>query len=328
MRAIAYQQVGPAEEVLRLIDMPMPEPGPGEVRVRLSCSGVNPSDVKTRAGVRSRELPFPRIIPHSDGAGVIDAVGPGVEAARVGERVWVWNAAWQRPDGTAAEAVVLPQQQAVRLPENVPDEVGACLGIPALTAWHAVHCNGGVAGKTVLIPGGAGSVGQYALQMARLAGAATVITTVSSPEKAAVARDLGADVVLNYREDPVRERVEAVTEGHGVDRIIEVEFSGNAELDFAVIRQDGELVVYGSDAGQVSVPFFPAIVKNVNLQFFIVYNLLPLDRRRAISALTRLLEAGVLKHRVAERRSLEQTAEAHRLVEEGGVIGNVVVDVG
>ncbi|MCC5858835.1 MAG: NADPH:quinone reductase [Ectothiorhodospiraceae bacterium] len=328
MRAIAYQQTGPAEAVLRLIDVPLPEPGPGEVRVRLSCSGVNPSDVKTRGGVRSRELPFPRIIPHSDGAGVIDAVGPGVEASRVGERVWVWNAAWQRPDGTAAEAVVLPQQQAVRLPENVPDEVGACLGIPALTAWHAVHCNGGVAGKTVLIAGGAGSVGQYALQMARLAGAATVITTVSNAEKAAVARDLGADVVLNYREDPVRERVEAVTGGRGVDRIIEVELSGNAQLDFAVIRQDGELVVYGSDAGQVSVPFFPAIVKNVSLQFFIVYNLTPLDRRRAVSALTRLLEAGVLKHRVAERRPLERTAEAHRLVEEGGVIGNVVVDVG
>ena len=325
MRAIAYERVGPADDVLQLIELPLPEPGPGEVRVRLHCSGVNPSDVKTRGGARSRELPFPRIIPHSDGAGVIDAVGAGVDDARVGERVWVWNAAWQRAEGTAAEAVVLPQHQAVRLPEGVSDEVGACLGIPALTAWHAVHCNGGVAGKTVLIHGGAGSVGQYALQMARLSGARTIVTTVSSDEKAEIARGLGADVVLNYRTDPVQERVLALTGGVGVDRVIEVEFSGNAELDFAVVRQDGEITVYGSDAGQVSVPFFPAIVKNVNVQFFIVYNLSPADRVRAVSALTRLLEADVLAHRIAARVPLEQTAEAHRLVEEGKVIGNVVV---
>ncbi len=325
MRAIAYERVGPADDVLQLIELPLPEPGPGEVRVRLHCSGVNPSDVKTRGGARSRELPFPRIIPHSDGAGVIDAVGAGVDDARVGERVWVWNAAWQRAEGTAAEAVVLPQHQAVRLPEGVSDEVGACLGIPALTAWHAVHCSGGVAGKTVLIHGGAGSVGQYALQMARLSGARTIVTTVSSDEKAEIARGLGADVVLNYRTDPVQERVLALTGGVGVDRVIEVEFSGNAELDFAVVRQDGEMIVYGSDAGQVSVPFFPAIVKNVNVQFFIVYNLSPADRVRAVSALTRLLEADVLAHRIAARVPLEQTAEAHRLVEEGKVIGNVVV---
>lgn len=328
MRAIAYERVGPADEVLQLIDIPMPDPGPGEVRVRLNCSGVNPSDVKTRGGVRSKDLPFPRIIPHSDGAGVIDAVGAGVDASRVGERVWVWNAAWQRADGTAAEAVVLPQQQAVRLPDTVSDEVGACLGIPALTAWHAVHCNGGVAGKTVLIHGGAGSVGQYALQMARLSGAGTIVTTVSNEEKADIARGLGADVVLNYRTDPVQERVLDVTGGAGVDRVIEVEFSGNAELDFAVVRRDGEIVVYGSDAGQVSVPFFPAIVKNVNVQFFIVYNLSPADRQRAVSALTRLLDAGVLEHRIVERLPLEKTAEAHRLVEQGAVIGNVVVNLG
>lgn len=327
MRAIAYERVGPADDVLQLIDLPLPEPGPGEVRVRLHCSGVNPSDVKTRGGVRSRELPFPRIIPHSDGAGVIDAVGAGVDDARVGERVWVWNAAWQRAEGTAAEAVVLPQQQAVRLPDGVSDEVGACLGIPALTAWHAVHCNGGVAGKTVLIHGGAGSVGQYALQMARLAGARTIVTTVSGDEKAEIARRLGADVVLNYRTDPVQERVLALTGGVGVDRVIEVEFSGNAELDFAVVRQDGEMIVYGSDAGQVSVPFFPAIVKNVNVQFFIVYNLSAPDRQRAVCALTRLLEADALVHSVAATEPLERTAEAHRLVEQGKVIGNVVVRV-
>ncbi len=327
MRAIAYQRVGPADDVLQLIDLPMPEPGPGEVRVRLSWSGVNPSDVKTRGGVRSRELPFDRIVPHSDGAGVVDAVGEGVDAGCVGDRVWVWNAAWQRPHGTAAEYVVLPRGQAVPLPDGVDEAVGACLGIPALTAYHAVHCNGGVAGKTVLVAGGAGSVGQYALQMARYAGAARLFTTVSSAEKAAIARGLGADVVINYRDEPVQQRLMELTDGRGVDRTIEVEFSGNAALDAAVAASGGEIIAYGSDAGEVTVPFFTSIVKNVAVQFFIVYNLSDADRRRAISGVTRLLEAGALQHAIAARLPLSRAAEAHALVERGAVTGNVVLSI-
>jgi NADPH:quinone reductase len=241
---------------------------------------------------------------------VINAVGAGVDDARLGERVWVWNAAWQRAEGTAAEVVVLPQHQAVRLPDGVPDEAGACLGIPALTAWHAVHCTSGVAGKSVLIHGGAGSLGQYALQMSRLSGARRIITTVSSDEKGAIARGRGADVVLNYRTDPVQEQVRALTGRDGVHRVIEVEFSANVELDFAVVGQDGELIVYGSDAGEVSVPFAPAIVKDVNLQFFIAYNLSAADRQRAVCALTRLLEADTLEHCIAATEPLERTAEA------------------
>lgn len=327
MRAICYERTGPADEVLQLLDLPTPEPEPGEVRVRLAWSGVNPSDVKARAGLRRRDLPFPRIIPHSDGSGVIDAAGAGVDAARIGEPVWVWNAAWQRPFGTAANYVTLPAEQAVRLPAGVDPAVGACLGIPALTAYHAVHVNGGVAGQTVLVAGGAGSVGQYALQMARCAGAARIISTVSSPEKAAVAERLGADVTIDYKSESVAERVMELTAGRGVDRIIEVEFAGNVDTDLAAIRTGGEIVIYGSDDAEIAVPFFPAILKNVRMQFFIVYNLAPADRQRALSGVTRLLETDALEHTIAARLPLERATEAHRLVEQGKTIGNVLIEL-
>ena len=182
MKAAFYESLGPAREVLQVGELPDPYPAEGEVRVRVQWSGVNPSDVKSRMGLRSKVMPFPRIIPHSDGMGVIDAVGEGVSSSRVGERVWLWNAAWGRAHGTACELVCLPQQQAVPLPDNVSDEVGACLGIPALTAMHAVSMDGGVTGKTVLVAGGAGAVGHYAVQMAGLMGAARVITTLSSAQ--------------------------------------------------------------------------------------------------------------------------------------------------
>lgn len=327
MRVICYERTGPADEVLQLLDLPTPEPGPGEVRVRLAWSGVNPSDVKARAGLRRRDLPFPRIIPHSDGSGVIDAVGAGVDAARIGEPVWVWNAAWQRPFGTAADYVTLPAEQAVQLPAGVDPAVGACLGIPALTAYHAVHVDGGIAGQTVLIAGGAGSVGQYALQMARCAGAARIITTVSSPEKAKLAEHLGADVTIDYKSESVVERIMELTADRGVDRIIEVEFAGNVDTDLASIRAGGKIVIYGSDDAEIAVPFFPAILKNVNMQFFIVYNLDPADRQRALSGVTRLLETGALEHTIAARLPLERAAEAHRLVEQGKTIGNVLIEL-
>ena len=187
MKAAWYRRNGLAQDVLEVGDLPTPQPGPGEVRVKLHTSGVNPSDVKSRLGLRSKVLAFPRIVPHSDGSGVIDAVGEGVSPARVGQRVWLWNAAWGRPHGTACQWLCLPQRQAVPLPDNTSGEAGACLGIPALTALHAVLMDGGVAGKTVLVAGGAGAVGHYALQMASHFGAAQVITTVSNDAKAAIA---------------------------------------------------------------------------------------------------------------------------------------------
>src|SRR5215467_7574049 len=197
MRAAYYDANGPAARVLHLGEVATPEPGPGEVRVRLAASGVNPSDVKSREG-RTRKIAFPRVIPHSDGAGVIDKIGAGVPQTRLGERVWTWNGQWKRPFGTAAEYITLPQSQAAKLPDAISFEAGACLGIPALTAWHAVDIAGTAKGTTLLVAGGAGAVAHYAIQFAKARGA-TVITTVSSPEKAQVARTAGADHTIDYK---------------------------------------------------------------------------------------------------------------------------------
>jgi NADPH2:quinone reductase len=259
--------------------------------------------------------------------GVIDAVGEGVDASRIGQRVWLWNAAWGRAMGTAAQAVVLPQAQAVELPAGVPDEAGACLGIPALTALHAVMMAGGVQGRRVLVTGGAGAVGHYALQFARLLGASQVITTVSNAEKAAIAQAAGADVAINYRSDDVAVQLRQATDGQGVDRIIEVDIAANGTLGADLLRPGGQMVVYGSGASPFSLPFFPLIVKNLSLHFFIVYNLSDDDRRQAQSMLTRLLEQGVLMHQIAARLPLSQLVQAHELVESGRAVGNVVVDM-
>jgi NADPH2:quinone reductase len=328
VRAISYTQTG-GPDVLQLVDRPIPDPGPGEVRVRLAWSGVNPSDVKSRGGALGPAMPFPRVVPHSDGAGVVDAVGAGVPAARVGERVWTWNAQWGRAFGTAAEYVVLPAAQAVPLPDAVDDlAVGACLGIPALTAYHAVATDGGVVGKRVLVAGGAGAVGHYAVQLARLLGARQVLATVSGPDKGELARAAGADVVVNYRAEDVAARVREATDGEGVDRVIEVDLAANLRLDLAVVRPDGDLVVYGSGQREIPVPFGPMILKNVGVRFFIVYHLAPDARRRAVDHLTALLAQDRLAHNLAARLPLDRAAEAHALVEEGRVAGNVVLALG
>lgn len=327
MLAAYYERVGAARDVLSVAEIDAPTAGTGEVRVKLACSGVNPSDVKTRGGVRSRELPFPRIVPHSDGAGVIDQVGAGVSGHQIGQRVWVWNAAWGRAFGTAAQYVVLPAAQAVPLPDNIGFAEGACLGIPALTAYHAVHSNGGVAGKSVLVAGGAGAVGHYAVQFAKLAGARPIVATVSTAAKAALARAAGADLTLDYRSEDVGQRCVQLTEGNGIDRIIELDLATNLPTDLAAVRQDGEITVYGSGAAEISVPFFASALKNVRYQFFIVYRLSPADRATALEGLTVLLDRNQLQHNIAARLPLTQIAEAHELVESGRAIGNVVIDI-
>jgi NADPH:quinone reductase len=326
MQAAFYESTGAAREVLHVGQIELPEPGPGEVRVRVMCSGVNPSDVKTRMGLRNKTLPFPRIVPHSDGAGVIDAVGAGVPAQRVGERVWLWNAAWKRAWGTAAEYVALPAAQAVTMPSEVGFEAGACLGIPALTAYHAAMVDGGVAGRSVLVAGGAGAVGHYAIQCARLLGARQVIATVSSESKAKLALQAGADLALNYRSDDVPAHVRQATGGAGVDRVIELDIAGNAALDLQVLKPGGDLVVYGSSAGEFKLPFFPLILQHVRLRFFIVYELNAADRAQALAHVGAWLRRGALQHNVAARFPLDRIAEAHELVESGQAMGNVVVD--
>jgi NADPH2:quinone reductase len=327
MRAAYYERTGPAGEVLHIGEMPDPVPGPGEVRVKLRWSGVNPSDVKSRMGLRRKDLPFPRIVPHSDGMGVIDAVGEGVDRGRIGERVWIWNGAWGRAFGTAAEYIALPSDQAVPMVKGVPDEAGACFGIPALTAMHAVLTGGGVQGKSVLVAGGAGAVGHYAVQFAKQLGARQVITTVGSDAKAKLAREAGADLVIDYKRDDVAARVLQATNGEGVNRIIEVDVAANATLDAACVRNAGDWVVYGSGQGKFELEFFPLIAKNVELRFFIVYHLDREQRARAINCLDKLLAKGAVRHNIAQRLPLSEIAKAHDMVGEGTAGGNVVLDV-
>ncbi|MBX6740815.1 MAG: NADPH:quinone reductase [Acetobacteraceae bacterium] len=325
MKAVWYDRNGPAAEVLTYGDLPTPSPGPGEVLVRLATSGVNPSDWKTRLG-RTRPKVFPRIVPHSDGAGRIEAVGEGVDRARIGERVWIWNGQWKRPFGTAAEYIALPSAQAVRLPDNTGFDAGACLGIPALTALHAVLTDGGVTGQRVLVTGGAGAVGHYAIQFARLLGAAQILATVSSEEKAAHALAADADATINYRQEDVPDRIAALTGGHGVDRVVEVDVAGNAKILPAILAPGGICVAYGANQAAATLEFGPAILKGIAVRFFIVYELTEAQRRTAIGALTTWLERGLLQHAIAARVPLADCARAHEASEQGRHIGNIVLD--
>jgi len=325
MHAAFYSEQGPARDVLRVGHQPTPEPGPGEVRVRLRASGVNPSDWKVRRGGFGRPLMAPLIIPHSDGAGDIDAVGAGVPD-RVGERVWVWNGQWKRPFGTAAEYIVLPAAQAVHLPDNVDYAVGACLGIPALTAIQAIRLAQVGPGATVLVSGGAGSVGHYAIQLAKLRGA-RVITTISNDAKAAHARSAEADEVINYRTEDVGERVRTLTSGRGVDAVIEVDLSRNARFYPAVLRPYATVVIYGMSANESTLPSLWLMQNSVTLRLFLVYELTAADRAAGIAEVNDLLKQGRLVHTIARRLPLESIAEAHDIVERGDAIGNVVLDV-
>jgi NADPH:quinone reductase len=325
MKAVWYDRNG-TSEVLTYGNLPTPSPAPGEVLVRLVTSGVNPSDWKTRLG-SSRKMAFPRVVPHSDGAGVIEAVGEGVDRGCIGERVWLWNGQWKRAFGTAAEYIALPSVQAVRLPDGVGFEAGACLGIPALTALHGLLTDGGCAGQHVLVTGGAGSVGHYAVQMARLLGAAQIIATVSGPAKAAHAMEAGADATVNYREEDVPERIMALTGGAGVDRVVEVDLAGNGKLLHQFCAHGAIVAGYGSNTQEAIFPFSPTIVKGIGVRFYIVYELTPAQRATTIGALTRWLERGLLRHAVATTLPLAECARAHDEVQQGRHIGNVVLGI-
>ena len=295
MRAAYYEKNGAARDVLRLGEVDTPTPDPGEVRVKLKTSGVNPSDVKAREG-RTRKIGYPRVIPHSDGAGEIDMVGDGVPASRRGERVWVWNAQWKRPFGTCAQYVVLPQALAVALPASASFEAGACLGIPAMTAYHAVAVSGIGKGSNVLISGGAGGVGHYAIQFAKARGA-TVLTTVSSQAKADLARAAGADHTIDYKRDNVGERVMAATGKAGVDAVVEMDLAANARLYPAVLRPRGHVVVYGTGSAEATIPAQPSLVNAFKIEFVYVYELTAAERQAAVSAINRMLEAKTLSSR-------------------------------
>lgn len=324
MRAVWYEATGAAEAVLRHGVLDDPQPGPGEVRVRIRASGVNPSDVKARSGVRGA-MPFARVIPHSDGAGEIDAIGTGVDASRLNTRVWLWNAAWKRACGTCAEYVCVPADQAVALPDNTGWEAGACLGIPASTACHAVFADGDVSGQTVMVTGGAGAVGHYAIQLARWGGA-RVIATVSGDDKAQIAHAAGAHAVINYRAGDTAAAILDATGGARVDRIVEVEFGGNLAVSAAVLAPGGVIAAYGSMADPTpQIPFYALMFNHATLRTMLVYLLSAPERASVISRLNSALEANALQHQIAASFALNETAKAHAAVESGTLIGNAVI---
>jgi NADPH:quinone reductase len=323
MRAATYDRLGSAD-VLQVVDLPRPEPAAGEVRVRVRVSAVNPTDWKARADGPGRTMPFPFVVPNQDGAGEIDAVGDGVDPNRVGQRVWVYFASWRRQYGTAEEWVCLPEQQAVPLADGASLELGASLGIPALTAHRALFWDGPLRGKTVLVAGGAGAVGHFAVELARRAGA-RVVTTVSSPEKAELARAAGAHTVVDYRAEDAASAVRAAAPD-GVDRIVEVALSANLELDLHVLAPNGTVVTYAQSGPEPVIPTRRLMTPNLTLRFLLIYTVPPVALRAAVEEVGAAVAAGDLTELPVTRYGLDQIAEAHRAVE-NGVGGKVVVEL-
>ena len=326
MKAIWYEKAGPASEVLTAGETDdAPAPGKGEVRVRVATSGINPVDVKRRSGSRS-PMPAPKVIPHNDGAGVIDRVGSGVPDSRLGERVWIYEAQWGRAFGTAAAYVTIPARRAVELPAGTDFAEGACLGIPAITAHFSVFADGPVSDETILVTGGAGAVGGYAIQFAKLEGA-KVIATVSSDEKAAIASEYGADHVINYKTEDVAARVKEITGGEGIERIIEVEFGGNLKTALAVLKPNGFIATYASEAApQPAIPFYEMLYGSVTVRFVVVFSMPESAKQGAVADISSWLASGELRHRIAERHPLEAATAAHEAVERGP-LGKVLLDI-
>jgi NADPH2:quinone reductase len=328
MKAAWYSRNGEAQDVMQVGELPMPSPLAGEVLVRLATSGVNPSDVKSR---RARPLSDPLIVPHSDGAGVIETVGEGVSASRVGERVWMWNGQWQRPLGTCAQFIALPAAQAVALPDGVDFAAGACMGIPGLTAVQAVilaeRLGGDLRGQTVLVTGASSAVGHYITQMVTLVGG-RVIGTVGSEAKAAHARAAGMQDAIFYKTESVPERVKALTQGRGADVIIDMDFSTTAAwASEGALAPHGQVVCYGSNALEVPLPFRPWLYQSMGVKFFLVYDLTAADRQTAVARLSGMLAAGQLQHSIGASFTLDQVVQAHRTVEAGQTVGNVVIEL-
>jgi NADPH2:quinone reductase len=332
MRAAWYERRGPAREVLTIGEMPAPQPGAGQVRVRIHASGVNPTDVKARAGWGpNTTMPFPRVVPHHDGAGVIDSVGPGATAWHVGDRVWVYEAQWRRPFGTAAEFVVLPVRNVAPLPDHVDFAQGAALGIPAMTAHRCLFQDGPIHGQFILITGGAGAVGNAAVQLAKWRGA-TVLATISRPEQAEAARLAGADHVLNYKTDDVPARIRDILRAanvEGLDRIVEVSFAQNIVNDLALLRPGGVISTYAAGAYDIEArfPFYPAMFKGITMHFVLEYIMPEPAHVQAVQEVTAALRDRALRPQIARRFPLEQIADAHEAVEQGKLVGKAVVEL-
>ncbi|MES2186272.1 MAG: NADPH:quinone reductase [Pseudomonadota bacterium] len=325
MKAAWYTQFGPAEEVLSMGELPDPVPGPGEVRVKLAASGINPSDVKSRAG-SSRPLAGPLVVPHSDGAGTIDQVGPGVDAALVGTRVWTYNAAYRRAFGTAAEYVVLPRALAAPLPDALDFAQGACLGVPAMTAHRCLFgqgAQGSIAGKTVLVSGGGGAVGNIAIQLAAWAGA-RVFATAGSAESMAHAQAAGAEAVVHYKERGAAEKIGALT--GGVDLVVEVDLAANALASPPYLRPGATVASYASVTDrEPRIPFSQWTAKNIRLHCVLVYESTPAEFAQAITDIYAWGGSPFARVAIAAALPLDKIVQAHRLVEKGGKQGQVVL---
>lgn len=321
MRAAVYRRTGDSS-VLSVEDLPTPDPGPGEVRVRVTCSGVNPTDWKMRSGLGGAP-PAAAQVPHQDGAGVVDAVGEGVTDRHVGQRVWVYMAAFRNPWGTAAEHSVVPAVRTVPLPDDAPDELGASLGVPAVTA---AHCLGGapgpLAGATVLVAGGAGAVGHAAIELAKHAGA-RVVATASSPEKSALARDAGADLVVDYRAATAAEDIHAFAPA--VDRVVEVALGANLDLDVAVCRPGTEVVVYANEPTDPVLPTRRLMAANLTIRYMLLYGVPAPELTAAVGWVDAALRAGALSLLPVHRFALDDVAAAQDAVERHAV-GKVLVE--
>lgn len=324
MQAAWFKRFGPATEVIEVGDLPDPAPGKGEVLVRLQTSGVNPSDVKKRAGSFPNLLDGGYVIPHSDGAGIVESVGPGVDANRVGERVWVYQAQYGRRFGTAAQRVAIDTRRAVPLPEAAGYDVGACLGIPAMTAHRCVFADGDIAGQTLLVTGGAGRVGHYAIQWASQAGARVIAT--AGDEDAAACRDAGAAAIVNHREKGWGTAVIRANDGEPVDRVIDVEFGANLPEIMQCARTGAVVATYSStQVPQPALPFFEMMYRDLTVRFVIVYAMPETAKADAIADIDTALRADRLQHRVAHSLPLAETAHVHELIEQGGFRGAVIV---
>ncbi len=322
MKAALYDRYGAAREVLRVEDVPRPEPGPGQVRVRVQASGVNPTDWKSRSGATPRPIEGFQI-PHQDGAGVIDATGEGVDPGRIGQRVWLWFAAAGNRWGTAAQWSVVPEERAVPLPEGASVELGASLGVPAMTAHWCLFADGPLQGKTVLVAGGAGAVGHFAIELAKRAGA-RVITTVSGPEKAELAAKAGADLVVNYREPGAAGQISSFAGASGVDHVVEVALGANLQLDLAVVRPEARIVCYAAEADNPVLPVRACMNANVVLRFVLLYGVPQEALRQATRDVTAALADGALTELPVTKFPLDEIAAAHEAVE-SGTVGKVLV---
>jgi NADPH:quinone reductase len=326
MKAVWYERTGAAQDVLSFGDMPTPVAGPGEVRIKLEASGVNPADTYRRAG-SYRAMEYPRVIPNSDGAGIVDQLGDGVTRFKPGDRVWLFNGQRNgRAFGTAAEYIALAEHLVTPLPDELSFAAGATLGIPCMTAWCCLFCDGTIAGQTVLVTGGAGAVGHYAVQLAK-GGGAQVIATVSSPAKAEQARLAGADLVINYRTEDVVAGTLAFTEGRGVDRVVDVDFGGNLATTLKLMAVNSTIAIYATNGNRNPVlPVRELMEKCIALRPLILPALPPALHAAAQADISKWLAGARRIHNVAAQFPLAETMQAHLAVEKGDKLGTVVVD--